>query len=185
MFFAMFTSLISVEFCLTSTWLCSHHLFMWCFVWPAPGYVHITYVCIVLFDQHLAMFTSLMYVEFCLTSTWLCSHHLFMWCFVWLAPGYVHITYLFGVLLLYQNPAPGYVHITYVCGVLLLYQNPAPGYYRVRPDPGQNVQTPENAVGHVRPCQCYTHSDFCHPETGVCRVSEQHNLSLCLGGGGV
>ncbi|KAK7100471.1 laminin subunit alpha-2-like isoform X2 [Littorina saxatilis] len=48
-------------------------------------------------------------------------------------------------------------------------QNPAPGYFRTRPNPGQNFQTPENAIGNVRPCQCYSHSNVCHPETGVCK----------------
>ena len=123
----VFTSLIIVVFCLTSTWLCSRHLSMWCFVWPAPGYVnHIKKQ-----NMFFAMFTSLISVEFCLTSTWLCSHHLSMWCFVWPAPGYVHITYLWVFCLTstwlcshhlpmwcFVWPAPGYVHITYLCGVL-------------------------------------------------------------------
>ena len=37
---------------------------------------------------------------------------------------------------------------------------------------------PENAVGHVRPCQCYSHSSFCHPETGICRVSSAESVSF-------
>ncbi|KAK7503934.1 hypothetical protein BaRGS_00004666, partial [Batillaria attramentaria] len=47
-------------------------------------------------------------------------------------------------------------------------QNPGPGYFRVRPNPGINIQTPERAIGEVRPCQCYSHSDTCDPETGIC-----------------
>ncbi|XP_076462895.1 laminin subunit alpha-2-like isoform X2 [Babylonia areolata] len=47
-------------------------------------------------------------------------------------------------------------------------QNPAEGYYRVRPNSQHDPNAPETAIGHVRPCQCYSHSNSCHPETGVC-----------------
>ncbi|KAL8600730.1 hypothetical protein ACOMHN_057318 [Nucella lapillus] len=55
-------------------------------------------------------------------------------------------------------------------------QNPAQGYYRVRPDSTHTLQAPETAVGHVRPCQCYSHTNTCHPETGVCQDCK-HNTT--------
>lgn len=57
-------------------------------------------------------------------------------------------------------------------------QNPAPGYFKVPAEGGLagNYSTPETVIGLVRPCQCYSHSNICHSETGICRNC-QHNTT--------
>lgn len=69
----------------------------------------------------------------------------------------------------------------YAIGISFL-QNPGDGYFRVKPtDKDIDIKTPETAIGYVRACQCYGHSDICDPETGICKVSNIFSIKpWCL-----